>query len=151
MRVWASIIFLIVAMYLVTGSGDKAFVTDEQIEASVSVVKEEARNVLEATQIFAEEKKEEYREKLYSDLGSLQSEIRDLKKRHSKASDKEKEELLQRLEAIQEEEEALRERLGTLEYTDKSYWVKKKEAYTEKFSSLRKTYRVLTAWFERDE
>jgi t-SNARE complex subunit (syntaxin) len=147
MRAWISITFLIVGIYLVAGGGYQGIITDQQIEASVSELKKEARDIFEATMDLAEETRDKLTSRLKADLDSVRSDMKDLKKDMKKASGKEKKALKRQLAQLEKKEKALKKKLKKLGYTDKNFWGKIKTGYSKVIGGVKGAWSSVLSWF----
>ncbi|MEE9524808.1 MAG: hypothetical protein V3V59_08695 [Thermodesulfovibrionales bacterium] len=147
MRAWISIIFLIVGIYLIAGGGYEGIITDQQIEASVSELKKEARDIFEATKDLAEEARDKLTVRLKADLDSVKSDMKDLKKDMKKASGKEKKALKRQLAQMKKKEKAIEKKLKKLGYTDKRFWGKIKTGYSKVIGGIKGAWSSFLSWF----
>jgi len=147
MKAWISIIFLTVAVYLIAGGGYRDIVTDQEVLASVSEVKKEARDVFRATKKLVLEAKDSLRDRLKSDLMAVKRDMRRLRKEMKKASGKEKKELKRQLARLKKEEKALKKKLKKLGAADRSFWGRIKGGYRKVLDGVSDMWESFMDWF----
>ncbi|UCG77442.1 MAG: hypothetical protein JSV21_07615 [Nitrospirota bacterium] len=151
MRLWISIITLLIAIYLIAGGGYVSIISDHQIEASVTGIKEEAGKVFGTAKDIAAKTREKIRERLRSEHKAIRSEISDISGRIGEASGVEKDVLGSRLKRLEKKEKAIAGKLRKLDYTDVSFWKGLKKRYDSMVHDIKEAWQVLAEWIGNDK